>query len=89
MENVNHPLTQPDPDNFMNLELYKRAKSNLLCQLCERFGPCQVCEPVVNGALRPCCDEPKIVLLINLWLPLACVGECVASQLLCNDAAEI
>lgn len=71
---------------------YKEAsdqKPNLLSQLGERFGPGQVCKPVVDGALRSWRDQPEVVLLVNLWLPLPRVWKGVASQLFCDDAAEI
>lgn len=67
----------------------KNDKSNLFGQLSERFGPSQVCKPVIDGTLRSCSDQPEIVLLIDLWLPFARIWKCVASQLFRNDAAEV
>lgn len=66
-----------------SLELY------LLGQLCEWFGSREICEPVVDGALRPRRDQREVVLLVDLRLALARVRERVVAQLLCNDAAEV
>lgn len=64
-------------------------KLYLLGQLCQWFGPREVCEPVVDGALRPRRDQREVVLLVDLWLALARVRERVVAQFLRNDAAEV
>ena len=55
----------------------------------EGLGSGQVGEPVVNRALGPRGDQPEVVLLVDLWLALPRVRECVVAQLLRHDAAEV
>lgn len=71
-------------------KLYETQKaSHLLCQLCQGFSPGQIGEPVVDGALRPRCNQREIILLVDLWLTFARVWKRVVSQFLGNDAAEV
>lgn len=71
-------------------KLYEtQTASHLFCQLCQGFSPGQISEPVVDGALRPRCDQREIILLVDLWLTFARVWKRVVSQFLGNDAAEV
>lgn len=62
---------------------------HLFGEQCEGLGSGQVCEPVVNGALGPCGDQPEVILLVDLWLAPPCVWKCVVAQLLGHNAAEV
>lgn len=55
----------------------------------EGLSSSQICEPVVYGTLRTCCHQPKVILLVDLGFPSARVRQGVASQLFCNNTAEI
>lgn len=75
--------------NKTNKSCTAQLRSYLFSQLCEWFSPSQISEPIIDGALWPCSDEPEIILLVDLRLPFSRVWKCIIPQLFCNDAAEV